>query len=141
MGMLEFYKLQHALTIHEMNMRMCHWACHGPNFHEMHDMFSDYETKAGRDLDEIVEIILMDKDFPTAWPDLPESGQKFIIVSTEHSGQMISDCRQSIEDLVQAFTAVRNLPDLLPAIQSKIDDMIYYWTKESNYKLRRMIAN
>lgn len=133
-------KLQRAFTITNSvknNIQYIHWNCRGDKFKTIHDLTQEYYNQLNEEFDFMAELNL-------------QHGLSMGNACVEYfRDNVLNDAPYAYQDALVAIRAqlkiyIEMLNDTSKALetfrgdQSKLDDMIAYWSKELDYKLSRM---
>lgn len=130
----------HLVHFHNV-MSFAHWNIKGSNFFELHGVLENYKAQSGLELDEFMELYA--EAHPGKCTPYP-----YDIYECPFTDNDFEDCDQNrIMKVVQE--ELRNHVDILELyycnypsdVQSRLDDMIRYWSKEANYKLDHTICD
>lgn len=128
--------------IHFRNVMLyAHWNVRGANFSDVHNMLSGYIGTAGFELDEFAELYA--EGHPGKCTPYP-----YDIYECPFADNDFEECDPN-RILKEIQEEIRNHVDILEMyycnypsdVQSRLDDMIRYWSKEANYKLDHTICD
>lgn len=123
------------------DLRYIHWFCAGPQFDCIHNLTDAYINKLNEDLDILAELAL---ELPgVRLANLSGCSEK--IDYTPISSELELDYNKSITEITNILTIyldnlnkINNCSECTGHIQSVVDDIYAFWSKELNFKLIRM---
>lgn len=123
------------------DMKHIHTHAKGTLFDNIHNICNEYYEKANEDADTLAELAIEKGDiiFNSSYL-LSELNYK----PTNYSNYDFDLAMHVVEDCIEKYLVVlanlRNKTDD-PSVQSLLDDMMRYWNKEKDYKIKARLAD
>lgn len=123
------------------DMKHVHTHAKGTLFDNIHSICNEYYEKANEEADTLAELAMEKGDiiFNSSYL-LSELNYK----PTNYSNYDFDLAMHVVEDCIEKYLVVlanlRNKTDD-PSVQSLLDDMMRYWKKEKNYKIKARLAD
>lgn len=123
------------------DMKHIHTHAKGTLFDNIHSICNEYYEKANEDADTLAELAIEKGDTIL--------NSSYLLDGLKYKPTNYSDyyfdlamitARGCIEKYVKALTDLRNKTDD-PSVQSLLDDMMRYWKKEKDYKIKARLAD
>lgn len=133
-------KLYAQLLLAEHNMRMLHWNVYGDKFDNAHARFDEYVKKLGEFIDEVAEIMKMEKIDPMDLLEalnLLESDNVHECIYIKTGASFTCDAAfLAMEKIfMELLSSYRLSKQFLPEeVHTKLDEHIYYLRLELRYK-------
>lgn len=123
------------------DMKHVHTHAKGTLFDNIHSICNEYYEKANEEADTLAELAIEKEEAimnPSYLLDgLDYKPTNYSRYSFELAMHTVMDC---IEKYLVVLTDLRNKTDD-PSVQSLLDDMMRYWKKEKNYKIKARLAD
>ena len=123
------------------DMKHIHTHAKGTLFDNIHSICNEYYEKANEEADTLAELAMEKGDtiFNSSYL-LSELNYKPTNYSNYYFDLAMRVAEGCIEKYVKVLTDLRNKTDD-PSVQSLLDDMMRYWKKEKNYKIKARLAD
>lgn len=123
------------------DMKHIHTHAKGTLFDNIHNICNEYYEKANEEADTLAELAMEKGDtiFNSSYL-LSELNYKPTNYSNYYFDLAMRVAEGCIEKYVKVLTDLRNKTDD-PSVQSLLDDMMRYWKKEKNYKIKARLAD
>lgn len=123
------------------DMKHIHTHAKGTLFDSIHNICNEYYEKANEEADTLAELAMEKGDtiFNSSYL-LSELNYKPTNYSNYNFDLAMRVAEGCIEKYVKVLTDLRNKTDD-PSVQSLLDDMMRYWKKEKNYKIKARLAD
>lgn len=123
------------------DMKHIHTHAKGTLFDNIHSICNEYYEKANEEADTLAELAMEKGDtiFNSSYL-LSELNYKPTNYSNYDFDLAMRVAEGCIEKYVKVLTDLRNKTDD-PSVQSLLDDMMRYWKKEKNYKIKARLAD
>lgn len=123
------------------DMKHIHTHAKGILFDNIHNICNEYYEKANEEADTLAELAMEKGDtiFNSSYllSELNYKPTNYSNYDFDLAMRVAEDC---IEKYVKALTDLRN-KTLDTSVQSLLDDMMRYWKKEKNYKIKARLAD
>lgn len=124
------------LNIFEYNLKVLHWNVVGVSFETYHKMLEEYYEHIYDNIDMLAEyMVSKDITIPKYGTIASEEDYDFINVDEYSVSEAITICQSMFENILIYVDNIYD--DLDHGIQSKLDEMYFYYDKELNYKLKQ----
>ena len=123
------------------DMKHIHTHAKGTLFDNIHNICNEYYEKANEEADTLAELAMEKGDtiFNSSYL-LSELNYKPTNYSNYYFDLAMRVAEGCIEKYVKVLTDLRNKTDD-PPVQSLLDDMMRYWNKEKDYKIKARLAD
>lgn len=136
-----YAKAYYSAVILANDMKHIHTHAKGNLFDTIHEICNEYYEKASSDSDMLVELAL-EKNEPILNSSLAATMVKY--KPTNFSAYDFKNAtkvaKASIAMFLKDLATLRNMADD-PSVQSLLDDMMRYWKKEKDYKIKARLAD
>lgn len=123
------------------DMKHIHTHAKGTLFDNIHSICNEYYEKANEEADTLAELAIEKGDiiFNSSYllSELNYKPTNYSNYDFDLAMHTVMDC---IEKYVKALTDLRN-KTLDTSVQSLLDDMMRYWNKEKDYKIKARLAD
>ena len=129
--------------VYQHNFKVLHWKAKGHAFNYMHDLANTYYLKLETDADTIAEICISLGIDPVSYMECAEtissSEMKFLVLSANTDYEIETFLSNSILMFNNMIESMETLitPDSPIGVKVELENMIAYYYKQANFKLKR----
>lgn len=135
-----------ALVVYRHNINVLHWKVKGCHFDCLHELLDNYGDTFNSFIDEVAEAMMCvgcnPLDFEACRATVNDDAINHIVLSGE-SDYDTDDIQKNIgimfTTLITMYTEVANSHELPSDVQAKLDEQLYWFRLENNYKNRRRL--
>lgn len=123
------------------DMKHIHTHAKGSLFDNIHNACNEYYEKANEEADTLAELAI-EKEETVMNPSYLLNGLNYKPTNySKYDFELaMRTARNCIEKYVKVLADLRNKTDD-PSVQSLLDDMVRYWKKEKDYKIKARLAD
>lgn len=123
------------------DMKHIHTHAKGSLFDNIHNACNEYYEKANEEADALAELAI-EKEETVMNPSYLLNGLNYKPTNySKYDFELaMRTARNCIEKYVKVLADLRNKTDD-PSVQSLLDDMVRYWKKEKDYKIKARLAD